>query len=83
MAVLSDRDLKKAIKEKDLEVSGIKMEEIFCSSIDLYLGNKFRVFKNSEISHIDVSKGVPENFTELIEIEDGKKFVVHPRELIL
>jgi len=83
MAVLSDRDLKKSIQNKDLEVRGIKMEEISCSSIDLYLGNKFRIFKNSEISHIDVKEGIPENFTELIEVGDGEKFVVHPRELVL
>lgn len=83
MAVLSDKDLKKAIEKKELGVSGIKIEEISCSSIDLYLGNKFRVFKKSEISYIDVRKGVPKNLTELIEVKDGKKFVVHPGELVL
>lgn len=83
MAVLSDKDLKKAIKENMLEISGIKIEEISCSSVDLSLGNKFRIFRNSEISHIDVKEGVPENLTELIKVENGKKFVVHPRELIL
>ncbi len=83
MTILSDKDLKKAIENKELEISEINLNEISCASIDLCLGNKFRVFKHSEITHIDVKKGIPDNLTKLTEIKDGEKFVVHPGELIL
>jgi dCTP deaminase len=83
MTILSDKDIKKAIKNKELEIKGVNLEEISCASIDLHLGNKFRVFKHSEITHIDVKKGIPESLTQLIEVEDGKPFVVHPGELVL
>jgi len=83
MAVLSDKDIKKAIEKKELEISGLDLNEISCSSIDFHLGNKFRIFDNSKITHIDVKQGVPENLTQLIEVKDGEEVIVHPGELIL
>ena len=83
MTILSDRDIKKAIKNKELEIKGINLNDISCASVDFHLGNQFRIFKNSEITHIDVKDGVPDNLTQLIEIPDGEKFVVHPGELVL
>jgi dCTP deaminase len=83
MAVLSDRDLKKLLAQGKLVLGGVPSEQINPSSIDLRLGNKFRIFKHSEITHIDPSQKIPENLTELIEKSDGEPFIIHPGEFIL
>jgi dCTP deaminase len=83
MAVLSDRDIKKAITEKRIEISNVSIEEISCASVDLKLGNEFRVFKHNELTHIDVRNPNTDNLTELIKIENNKQFIIHPGELVL
>ena len=83
MAVLSDRDLKKHIAEGKIVINDFNPEHVNPSSIDLRLGSQFRIFKHSEITHIDPSKGIPERLTELVEVKDGEMFVIHPGEFIL
>jgi len=49
----------------------------------LRLGNKFRVFRNTEITHIDTKIGVKEELMESIEKKDDEHFTIHPGELVL
>lgn len=83
MVVLSDRDIKKYLKEGKLVIRDLVEEHIDPCSVDLRLGNKFRFFKNSELTHIDTKVGVPEEVMEYIEKEEGKPFVIHPGEFVL
>jgi dCTP deaminase len=52
------------------------------ASVDLRLGNSFRVFHNHRISAIDLRE-VPANLTEPITVAEGEPFVIHPGEFCL
>jgi len=56
MVVLSDKDIKEYIKSGKLVINGeIKVDPC---SVDLRLGNVFRIFRSNEITHIDTKKGI-------------------------
>src|ERR671916_2681676 len=52
------------------------------ASIDLRLGNSFRVFHNHRARAIDL-RDPPRNLTEQIVLGDDEPFVVHPGEFVL
>ena len=52
------------------------------SSIDVKVGNLFRVFRNHTAGVIDVKQDL-EELTELIEIPDDGVFMLHPGEFVL
>jgi len=83
VAVLSDRDIKKALKSGRLKILGFDEKTISVASVDFSLGNEFRVFRHTEVTHIDTKKGVKEEMTELIKIPKGKSFTIHPGEFVL
>ena len=83
MAVLSDRDIKKAIKSGKLVINDLVEENVSCASVDLRLGNEFRTFKHSEITHIDVKSNNVKDLMELVKISDSTPFTIHPNQLVL
>ncbi len=95
--VLSDTDIMARLKKGDLIIKDIDFDkQIGPSSVDLRLGNRFRMFKMSDHAMID-----PQNYQdELIkkwndkdtEVEEciytrlyisGKPFIIHPGEFVL
>jgi dCTP deaminase len=52
------------------------------ASVDLRLGNSFRVFHNYKITAIDL-RDPPTGLTERIEVADDEPFVIHPGEFCL
>jgi dCTP deaminase len=78
--ILSDRDLKQRIG-KDIIVEPMKADQIGPSSIDLSLGNKWRVFKQLTKTHIDPSKD--KDTDEFTEVLTANEFVIHPGEFVL
>jgi len=83
MTILSDRDIKKALKEKRIVIEGLDEEQIGPSSVDLKLGNQFRIFRHSEMTHIDPRQNDSEHLTTLYEMPEDKPFIIHPGEFIL
>ena len=83
MTVLSDRDIKRVLESKKLVIEGLDWNFIDAAKVDLHLGNQFRVFKHSEITHIDTRIGLAEDLMDLIEVPKDKPFVIHPGELVL
>jgi len=83
--VLSDRDLKKVIKEGKLIFRPrISPDQISPASIDLKLGNVFKVFDISKQYLLDTKKGLPEkDFIITYKIKDGQPFIVHPSSFVL
>lgn len=84
--ILSDRDIKKAIREGRIKITPAPDYEtqLGSCSIDLKLGNKFRIFKNSMHPYIDVKGSIPvDDFMEEVIVPEGKPFVLHPGELAL
>ena len=52
------------------------------ASVDLRLGDSFRVFHNHRATAIDLLHP-PENLTEEVTVRDGDTFVIHPGEFCL
>jgi len=82
--ILSDRDIKQCLKEGKIKIENLEDPEkqIQPSGVDLRLGNSFKVFRNMSIAFID-TKAPVEGYTETIEIEDDKPFIIHPGEFVL
>ena len=83
MVVLSDKDIKEALRSGKIVIDGLKEEQIGPSSVDLRLGNEFRVFKHSEVTHIDPKEGKFDHLMDLVKKRDDEAFIIHPGEFIL
>jgi dCTP deaminase len=81
-SVLSDGTIRRLIEEGTIVVDPYEPGMIQPASIDLRLGNTFRVFHNHRTSAIDLREP-PTNLTEQIEIGDEEPFVIHPGEFCL
>ena len=84
--ILSDRDIKKAIKQKKIKITPLPDFNIQLGScsIDLRLGNTFRVFEHSRFSFIDPSKKDYSNeITREIKIKTGEQFIIQPGDFVL
>ncbi len=79
--ILCDKDIKARLG-KDLIIEPFSETQISSSSIDLRLGNSFRIFKRISKSHIDPrQKHSYDEYTEKINIDDV--FIIHPGEFVL
>lgn len=82
--ILSDRDIKKALKEKRLLFSPkLNSDQIGPASIDLKLSNVFKVFNTEKQSLLDIKKGLPKNFTKSYKLKNDESFILHPNSFIL
>lgn len=84
--ILSDRDIKKAIADKRIKITpkpNYKVQLGSCS-IDLHLGNKFRVFKNSSYPYIDLKNPIEMNkiMSERV-VKKNEPFVMQPGDFAL
>jgi dCTP deaminase len=80
--ILSDRDIRAAIADGRIVIDPFSPESVQPSSVDLHLGNRFRVFRNSRYPYIDVRIEQPD-LTELVEISGDDPFILHPGEFVL
>jgi dCTP deaminase len=84
--VLSDRDIKKAIKDKKLVISPLPnfSTHLGSCSLDLSLGESFRVFEYSKYAFIDPSKKDYSNeITREIKVKKGEDFIMQPGDFVL
>jgi dCTP deaminase len=80
--ILSDIDLEKELASGRLVVDPLGPNAIQPSSIDLRVGNQFRVFTNSRYPFIDVRLPM-EDLTEVVTAEGEEPFILHPGEFVL
>src|SRR6187431_1896033 len=80
--ILSDRDIRAEIDAGRIVIDPFVPEAVQPSSVDLHLGNRFRVFRNNRTAVIDPRQEQPE-LTELVEIAGDDPFVLHPGEFAL
>jgi len=84
--VLSDVDLRAALDSGEIKVSPLQDLEtqLGACSLDLRLGNEFRVFERARTAFID-PRGVInwDDFTRVVTVEDDQPFIMHPQELVL
>lgn len=84
--VLSDRDIKKCLQEGKIVItpSPDLSSQLGSCSIDLRLGNVFRVFEHSRFPYIDpFKKETGEDITREIVIEDNSPFIIQPGDFVL
>jgi dCTP deaminase len=84
--VLSDRDIEDAIKKKRLVFKPkINLsEQLGSNSIDLRLGNVFRIFDHSKYAFIDpFKKNIGEEITREVKKKNNETFIIQPGDFVL
>src|SRR3989344_2249826 len=93
--ILSDRDIKKAVETGRVKIEsdqpGLSTPQavtsfmhIHASSMDLRLGNVFKLYEHSKFAILDPKR--PETFSgnmRTITVADGESFIVQPGEFVL
>lgn len=80
--ILSDGDIKKALKDGRISIDPLFPDSIQPASVDLHLGSEFLVFKNTGHTCIDLKKPV-DDMMESVTIAEDRPFVIHPGEFAL
>lgn len=80
--ILSDRSIREELKAGRIVVEPFDEACVQPSSIDLHVDSAFRVFHNARHPYIDVKQRM-DDLTELVEIDDGRPFMLHPGEFVL
>lgn len=84
--ILSDRDIQKYIKMGKIKIKPIPnlKKQLASASLDLRLGNKFRIFNHIKKPFIDTKNPKTfQNITHLVKIKDSEPFVFQPHQFIL
>src|SRR3989344_5743911 len=80
--ILSDKDIRQAIKDGKISIEPYDENCIQPASVDLHLDKHFLVFDTKKHFVIDTKKPVDQIMKE-IEIDEETPFVLHPREFAL
>ena len=80
--VLSDGTISALVAEGRIKIDPWDADLVQPASVDLRLGDSFRVFHNHRASAIDL-RHPPENLTEEVVVPEGESFVIHPGEFCL
>jgi len=84
--VLSDVDLQAALEAGEIGVFPPPDFEtqLGACSLDLRLGNEFRIFERTRNAFIDPRGEIDwESFTSVVTVADDEPFLMHPQELVL
>lgn len=84
--VLSDRDIKKALKEKRIIIAPLPnlTTQLGSCSIDLRLGNLFRIFDHSKYPYIDpYQKDYSADITREVKLKNSDQFIMQPGDFVL
>ncbi|MFA4928556.1 MAG: dCTP deaminase [Patulibacter sp.] len=82
MTVLSDVTIRRLVAEQRIKIDPWDDGAVQPASVDLKLGNSFRVFHNHRVTSIDLASP-PANLTEQVVCEGDEPFVIHPGEFAL
>ena len=80
--ILSDRTIREEITAGRIVIEPFDDACIQPSSVDLHVDREFRVFQNNRYPYIDVMKE-QRDLTELVEVDAGESFILHPGEFVL
>jgi dCTP deaminase len=81
-SALSDGTIRDLVEEGRIKIDPWEPKMLQPASVDLRLGDSFRVFHNHRVSHIDLREP-PGNLTEEVKVEPDEPFVIHPGEFCL
>ena len=83
MSVLIGKEITKALKNKSIDIEPLEKSQIGPGSIDLTLGNDFRIFKKqSKIYHVKNHSHF-QDITKAVHVKDGGYIIIKPGEMIL
>lgn len=80
--ILSDRDIKKALKTGRISIEPLFPKSIQPASVDLHLGADFLVFRTDAHTYIDPKEPI-DDIMERVSINDKKQFIIHPGQFAL
>jgi dCTP deaminase len=80
--ILSDVTIREELAAGRIVIEPLLDGAIQPSSVDLRIDHFFRVFRNDTTPFID-PKEAQEDLTELVEVRDGRPFILHPGEFVL
>lgn len=80
--ILSDTDILSALAAGAITLTPFDPAMLQPASIDIRIDNRFRIFSNHRYSCIDPRERQPE-LTEIVEVDEGGVFVLHPGEFVL
>lgn len=84
--VLSDKDLKKNLKSGKIKISPQPDMSIALGScsVDLRLGNEFRVFEHSRFPFVDpYDPKLSADITKEVSVQDNEPFILQPGDFVL
>ncbi len=84
--ILSDKDIKKYIKEGKIKIKPKPnfKEQLGPCSLDLHLGNVFKTFKPSRYPYLDIKRTINlEEVMEEVKIGDDNPFILQPKGFVL
>lgn len=84
--ILSDKDIKKYIREGKIKIIPEPdfEKQLGPCSLDLHLGNSFKIFKRTQCPYLDLKRTT--NFEEVMEeiiVEDEGSFILQPKEFVI
>jgi dCTP deaminase len=82
-SVLSDGTIRRLVDDGRIVIKPWNPELVQPASIDLRLGDSFRVFHNHRAAVIDLRDGPPPGLTEEVQATAQDGFVIHPGEFCL
>lgn len=80
--ILSDKDIKKEIKNREIVIKPFNKKYVQPASVDLHLDKEFMVFDTSKNFVIDVKKPTDKLMKKRI-LKKDEFFVLHPKEFAL
>jgi dCTP deaminase len=80
--VLSDGTIRRLVEAGRIAIEPWDESLVQPASVDLRLGDSFRVFHNHRVTAIDLREP-PTNLTEGVKIAEGEPFAIHPGEFVL
>lgn len=80
--VLSDRTIREQLLAGRIRIEPIDANDIQPSSVDVHLGSRFQVFRNSRYPFIDPQME-QSGLMEMVEASHEEPFVLHPGEFVL
>ncbi len=81
-SVLSDGTIRRLVQEGRIVIDPWDEAMVQPASVDVRLGDSFRVFHNHRVTAIDLREP-PRNLTEEVRIEGDEPFAIHPGEFVL
>ena len=81
-SVLSDGTIRRLVEDGRIKIDPWDEALVQPASVDLRLGDSFRVFHNHRATAIDLREP-PTNLTEEVVVADDEPFVIHPGEFCL